>query len=102
MVKDSESDELLALKVMRKYKVVEREMILHTNIELKMMKELDHPFIVKLHYSAQTDERLYLSMEYLEGGSLFDLIRTHDGPFSVRYYCNIYFKIINFIIYIYL
>lgn len=70
---------------MKKFKVVEREMILHTNVELQMMQELIHPFVVKLSYSAQTDERLYLAMEYLQGGSLFDLIRNSRNPFSVSY-----------------
>ena len=63
--------------------VVEREMILHTNIELQMMQDLQHPFIVKLYHSAQTEERLYMAMEYLEGGSLFDLIRNSRTAFSV-------------------
>uniref|UniRef100_A0A7S4MLV8 Protein kinase domain-containing protein n=1 Tax=Vannella robusta TaxID=1487602 RepID=A0A7S4MLV8_9EUKA len=81
-VRDLTSGDILALKVMRKFMVVEREMILHTNIELQMMQDLQHPFIVKLYHSAQTEERLYMAMEYLEGGSLFDLIRNSRTAFS--------------------
>jgi len=81
-VRDCTTNDILALKVMKKFMVVEREMILHTNIELQMMQELVHPFVVKLHHSAQTEERLYMAMEYLEGGSLFDLIRNSRSPFS--------------------
>ena len=32
---------------------------------------LQHPFIVNLVYAFQTDEKLYLIMEYLPGGELF-------------------------------
>lgn len=82
-VKDTESSEISALKVMRKNKVVERDMVLHTNIELQVLQKLQHPFVVQFYSSAQTPERLYICMEYLEGGSLFDLIRNSPGPFSV-------------------
>jgi len=81
-VKDFQDDRVVALKVMRKHKVMEREMVLHTNVELQVMQELNHPFVVDLYYSAQSAERLYLAMEFLEGGSLFDRIRTSPGPFS--------------------
>ena len=80
----SEDGQLMALKVMLKHMVVDREMILHTNIELQMMRDLSHPFVVQLYHSEQSSERLYLAMEYLGGGSLFDLIRTRHGPFTVR------------------
>jgi len=69
--------------------VVQQKMVLHTNIEKAVMQELSHPFIVKLYYSAQTDERLYLAMEYLEGGTLFDILSKNNGPLaekSVRFY----------------
>jgi hypothetical protein len=83
-VRDTVNDQIVALKVMRKHLVVEREMILHTNVELQMLRDLSHPFIVRLFHSEQSEERLYLAMEHLEGGSLFDLIRTSHGPFTVR------------------
>merc|ERR1712137_989487 len=44
-VRDCTTNDILALKVMKKFMVVEREMILHTNIELQMMQELVHPFV---------------------------------------------------------
>jgi len=32
---------------------------------------LDHPFILKLHYSFQCNERLYFLLDYEGGGTLF-------------------------------
>lgn len=33
-----------------------------------------HPFIVDLLYAFQTDDKLYLVLEYLRGGELFTLL----------------------------
>ena len=35
------------------------------------MKEINHPFIVKLHYSFQTDDKLFFLLDFLNGGDLF-------------------------------
>ena len=35
------------------------------------MAEIQHPFIVKLHYAFQTEGKLYLVLEFLKGGDLF-------------------------------
>jgi serine/threonine protein kinase len=34
-----------------------------------------HPFLVHLHYSFQTPEKLYLVMDYIGGGDLFFHLR---------------------------
>ena len=35
------------------------------------MSKIDHPFIVKLQYAFQTDTKLYLIMEFINGGEIF-------------------------------
>ena len=39
--------------------------------EKQILQEINHPFIVKLHYAFQTDEKLYLVLQFLPGGELF-------------------------------
>ena len=45
--------------------------------EVKFMKCLDHPNIVKLFEVIQTEKTLYLVMEYASGGEVFDYLVAH-------------------------
>ena len=42
--------------------------------EIKILKQLDHPNIVKLYEVYYDKKNIYLITEFLEGGELFDLI----------------------------
>lgn len=39
-------------------------------IECNVLKQLDHPFVTKMHYSFQTPNNLYLILDYCPGGDL--------------------------------
>jgi len=36
-----------------------------------LLKNLNHPFLVGLHYSFQSREKLYFVLDYVNGGELF-------------------------------
>lgn len=40
-------------------------------MERDILVEVNHPFIVKLHYAFQTEGKLYLILDFLRGGDLF-------------------------------
>jgi serine/threonine protein kinase len=42
--------------------------------EIKMMKYLDHPNITKMFQVVDTTSDIYIIMELITGGELFDLI----------------------------
>lgn len=46
-------------------------------LQVRIMKMLDHPNIVKLFQVIQTDKTLYLVMEYASGGEVFDYLVMH-------------------------
>ena len=57
-------------------KAIKKRILQHTNqmkyalSECKIMYKLNHPFIVKLHYSFETTKHLYLVMDYCSGKDL--------------------------------
>jgi len=64
---------------MRAMKIIKRDVadeayLQNLNNEIKILKILDHPNIVKLYEIYQDQKNIYLITEYLEGGELFDLI----------------------------
>ena len=40
------------------------------------MQRLDHPHICKLYDSVETETQVILVMEYISGGSSYDLLKT--------------------------
>lgn len=61
---------LYAMKVLKKatLKIRDRH---RTKLERNILVEVEHPFIVKLHYAFQTTGKLYLILDFLRGGDLF-------------------------------
>merc|ERR1719198_1373772 len=39
--------------------------------ERRVLQKIDHPYIVKLHHSFQTETRLHFVLDYCSGGELF-------------------------------
>ncbi|KAH0787863.1 CAMK family protein kinase [Histomonas meleagridis] len=46
--------------------------------EITMMKQMDHPFITKLYDIYETDTAYNLVMEYVDNGTMLDLIRSKN------------------------
>lgn len=66
-----EQGALFAMKILRKTHLVKRRQIERTRTERKVLSVVDHPFIMKLHYAFQTEDKLYLVLDYCPGGELF-------------------------------
>ncbi|KAI7862609.1 kinase-like domain-containing protein [Spinellus fusiger] len=63
---------LYAMKVLKKASLlVHAKHAEHTKAERQILEEVAHPFIVQLVYAFQTNDRLYLILEYATGGELF-------------------------------
>jgi calcium-dependent protein kinase len=62
-----------AVKVLRKSNMDEDEKKMLFN-EINILKELDHPNIVKMFEFFEDDKRYYLVQEICKGGELFDEI----------------------------
>ncbi|KAJ3213925.1 hypothetical protein HDU67_002289 [Dinochytrium kinnereticum] len=71
---DNETNRRVALKVIHKSTIKKPEHITRIKREVRIMRLLNHPNIVKLYDVAETDKDIILAMEYVEGGELFDYI----------------------------
>ena len=59
------------MKILKKAHIVKGEQVENTKAEQHILKEIEHPYVVKLRYAFQNDEKLYLVMDYYPGGSMF-------------------------------
>lgn len=77
------------MKVLSKSNIVKRKQVEHTKTERRVLGTINHPFIVRLHYAFQTEEKLYFVLDYAAGGELFfHLSRMKKFPEPVaRFYC---------------
>ncbi|XP_052087652.1 ribosomal protein S6 kinase 2 beta-like [Mytilus californianus] len=69
-IKGADAGTLYAMKVLKKatLKVRDRQ---RTKMERDILADINHPFVVRLHYAFQTEGKLYLILEFLRGGDLF-------------------------------
>lgn len=83
LVRDRDSNERLALKVIEKSSVYGSDDALRHALDERLVLEMatDHPFVLNLRYAFQTARRLYLVTEYCDGGDLFDYLRKRGKPF---------------------
>jgi len=44
--------------------------------EISILAEIDHPFLIKMHGLAQDERYLYIFLDYIAGGELFNYLRS--------------------------
>ena len=71
----------------------------HIKEEINILKQLEHPNIVKFYDYIETNLKIYIIMEYIKGGTLKRLIETKHS-FSENEACIIIEKLLSAIAYI--
>jgi serine/threonine protein kinase len=87
-VKKKSDGQIYAMKVLRKEAIIARKQVAHTRAEKSILQKIQHPFIVRLHYAFQTKDKLYMILDYVNGGELFFHLKK-EGRFSeqrVKFY----------------
>ncbi|XP_041952316.1 serine/threonine-protein kinase Sgk1 isoform X3 [Alosa alosa] len=65
-------DKFYAVKVLQKKAILKKKEEKHIMSERNvLLKNVKHPFLVGLHYSFQTTDKLYFVLDYINGGELF-------------------------------
>lgn len=83
LVREKRTNKLFAMKVLNKREIIERNKIKRALAEQEILATSNHPFIVTLYHSFQSDECLYLCMEYCMGGEFFRALQTRQRK-SIR------------------
>jgi serine/threonine protein kinase len=88
LVRKRDTNELFAMKILSKKAILARNQIEHTMAERLILGNVQHPYIVALRYAFQTEDQLYLVLDYCSGGELFFHLKR-EGRFpesTVRLY----------------
>ena len=68
------TQEKVAIKILEKKKINNEKDLERIKKEIKYLKMLNHPNIVKIYEIIENENNFYISMEYVPGGELFNYI----------------------------
>lgn len=71
LAKQKSDSKVFAVKVLQKAAIMKRNEVKHIMAERNvLLKNVSHPFLVGLHYSFQTADKLYFVLDYVNGGEV--------------------------------
>ncbi|MBA0669834.1 hypothetical protein Goklo_024750, partial [Gossypium klotzschianum] len=76
--REKTTGQVYAMKKLKKSEMLRRGQVEHVKAERNLLAEVDSNCIVKLYFSFQDDDFLYLIMEYLPGGDMMTLLMRKD------------------------
>ena len=71
LIYSPQNQKFYAMKSMRKDVILDKNSVENINLERMIMFQVNHPFIVNMHYVFQRTCRIYFVMDYVDGGELF-------------------------------
>ena len=67
---------IYAMKILKKDQLIEKNLMDKTQAERMILAECRSPYIVRLHYAFQTQNKLYFIIDFLNGGELFTYLKN--------------------------
>lgn len=64
------TNEIMAMKTLKKKHLIKTNSVDNTMAENIILRKVRHPFIVRLHYAFQSESKLHLVMDFVNGGHL--------------------------------
>lgn len=89
----------MAVKVLEKSRIKDKKDVERISREIKILKQLHHPNVVQIYEIIETEKDLYLVMEMVEKGELFDLI-VENQRLTEKKACKYFQELISGIKYI--
>ncbi|OHS95205.1 RAC family serine/threonine-protein kinase like protein [Tritrichomonas foetus] len=81
LVRHKKTKNLYAMKSLSKRKLAQFDLIGRSITERNVLFQANHPFIVSARYSFQTDTKIFICLDYVQGGELFSRL-AEEGSFS--------------------
>ncbi|XP_061351387.1 CBL-interacting serine/threonine-protein kinase 8-like isoform X3 [Gastrolobium bilobum] len=78
---NTETGESVAMKVLDRNTIIKHKMVDQIKREISIMKLVRHPYVVRLHEVLASRTKIYIILEFITGGELFDKI-IHHGRLS--------------------
>ncbi|KAK7261019.1 hypothetical protein RIF29_27322 [Crotalaria pallida] len=78
LCREKKSGNIYAMKKLKKSEMLKKGQVEHVQAERNLLAEVASHCIVKLYYSFQDADYLYLIMEYLPGGDIMTLLMRED------------------------
>ncbi|KAE8654517.1 CBL-interacting serine/threonine-protein kinase 24 [Hibiscus syriacus] len=72
--KNTDTGESVAIKVLSKPTILKHGMVVQIKREISIMKIVKRPYIVRLHEVLSSNTKVYIILEFVSGGELFDKI----------------------------
>lgn len=79
LVQHTGTKNVYALKAMQKFSVVKHNQQTNVINEKKVMIECRHPFVLNLFQTFKDPRRLYMLLEFIQGGELFSVLHSSKG-----------------------
>lgn len=74
---NTETGESVAMKVLDRSTIIKHKMVDQIKREISIMKLARHPYVVRLHEVLASRTKIYIILEFITGGELFDKIVRH-------------------------
>jgi serine/threonine protein kinase len=71
LVQKKSDGQLYAMKILSKDMIVKRKQVDRTKAENRILRKIDHPYLVGMKYAFQAETKLYLILDYVNGGDMF-------------------------------
>ncbi|XP_042480635.1 CBL-interacting serine/threonine-protein kinase 9-like isoform X2 [Macadamia integrifolia] len=75
--KDVETGDSVAIKILDKDHVLRHKMVEQIKREIATMKLIKHPNVIQIHEVMASKTKIYIVLEFVNGGELFDKIVKH-------------------------
>lgn len=82
-MRHKQSSNVYAVKVINKSKILENDLAAQVKLELRIMYQLNHEYVIKLYNHFEDNDNFYLILQLAEGGQLYSKLKK-EGYFSER------------------